>query len=85
MVVIKALIVSQIVYTATVVPVPIFVIKSLNESIYAFLWSSKRERVKRKVCINKQLDGGLDMVDIESKINSLYLSWISKLLDDQTC
>ena len=66
-VIIKALIVSQIVYTATLLPAPIFVIKSLNKSIYAFLWSSKRERVKRNVCINKQLDGGLDMVDIESK------------------
>ena len=42
-VVIKALIASQIVYTATVVTALNVVIKSLNKSIYASLWSSKRE------------------------------------------
>ena len=84
-VVTKALIVSQVVYTATVVPATNIVINSWNKSVYAFLWSSKRERVKRNVCINKQLDGGLDKVDMESKINSFYLSWKSKLLDETTC
>ena len=48
-VIIKALIVSKIVYTATVVPAPKVVIKSLNTSIYAFLWSSERESLISKL------------------------------------
>ena len=50
--------------------------------MYSFLRNSKGNKVKRNVCINNVLNGGLGMVDIESKFNSLRLSWIAKFLSE---
>ena len=45
-------------------------------TIYTFIWNSKREKVKRNVCIKSKREGGLGMVDLILKANSLRLSWI---------
>ena len=66
------------VYTATAVPVPSKIIKTVNKLIYAFLWNSKRERVKRSTCQYPEKEGGLGMTDLDSKCRSLRLSWIQK-------
>ena len=80
--IIKALLISQIIYVATVYTVPSKFIIDINKILFSFLWNSKREKVKRGVIINTSKAGGLDMVDIESKIKSLRLSWLSKFVDD---
>ena len=81
-VIIKTLLVSQIVYPAKVIRVPQTFIKSLNKIIYSFIWNSKKEKVKRNVCINRPNHGGLGMVHLESKIQSLKIAWISRLLEE---
>jgi len=80
--IIKALLISRIIYVATVYTVPSKFIIDINKILFSFLWNSKREKVKRGVIINTSKAGGLDMVDIESKIKSLRLSWLSKFVDD---
>ena len=82
-VVIKHLVTSQLVYMATAVPVPFEIIKKVNQLIYAFLWNSKREKVKRTVCHNPRIEGGLGMVDLHSKCRSLRLSWFQKYLSGE--
>ena len=67
-VIVKILAVSQIVYRATALSFPTCVIKRLNRLIYQFIWNSKKEKVKRKVCINSIIDGGLGMIDLECKV-----------------
>ena len=64
-IIIKSLLVSQIVYPAKVIRVPPNFIKSLNKILYTFIWDSKKEKVKRNVCINKTNEGGLSMVHLE--------------------
>ena len=59
-VIVKILAVSQIVYRATALSIPNCVIKRLNKLIYQFIWNSKKEKVKRNVCINSIIDGGLN-------------------------
>ena len=80
-VIVKILAASQIVYTATAVRTPNYVIKRLNKLIYQYIWNSKKEKVKRNVCINSISDGGLGMIDLECKIQSLKLSWIYKFFN----
>ena len=77
-IIIKCLIVPQIVYVATVVPMPEYICKGLHKTIYSFLWNSKREKVKRNICIRPEVEGGLGMVDLYAKSKSLKLSWIYK-------
>ena len=81
--VIKHLVTSQLVYTATAVPVPIKIIKLVNKLVYSFLWNSKCEKVKRTVCYNSETEGGLKMVDLFSKCQSLRLSWIKKYMSGE--
>ena len=81
--IIKLLIASQFVYISTAVPVPNYILKELNGLIFSFLWNSKIDKVKRSVIINEEIAGGLNMVDMDLKLNSLRLSWISKFLSDK--
>ena len=80
-VIIKVLVASQIVYTATAVRTPYNIIKTLNKLIYQFIWNSKKEKIKRNICINPITDGGLGMIDLDCKVRSLKLSWIHKYLN----
>ena len=80
-IIIKILAASQIVYTAIAVRTPDYVVKQLNKLFYQFIWNSKKEKVKRNVLINPISDGGLNMIDLECKIQSLKLSWISKFFN----
>ena len=58
-VVLKSLVISQIVYVASVLCVPKSFVCKLEKIIYTFLWGSKREKVKRTVCINSIEKGGI--------------------------
>ena len=80
-IIIKCLIIPQIVYVATVVPMPEYICKGLHKTIYSFLWNSKREKVKRNICIKPEVEGGLGMVDLYAKSKSLKLSWLYKFFN----
>ena len=77
-IIVKILAASQIVYTASAAHTPVSVIKILNKLLYQFIWNSNKEKVKRSVCINSISKGGLNMIDLESKVRSLKLAWIRK-------
>ena len=40
---------------------------------FPFLWNSKPEALKRKSLLNTFADGGLNIVDIRTKIESLFV------------
>ena len=82
--IIKSLLISQILYVATVYTAPPQFIIEMNKKKITFLWNSKREKLKRSVVYNYAKAGGLCMVDIESKIKSLRLSWLPIFFDDYT-
>ena len=69
-VVLKILVTSQMIYLASAVPVPSNVVNQkkkvpsnveINKLMYSFLWSSRKEKVKRNVCINQNVKGGLNI------------------------
>lgn len=57
-IVLKMLAASQIVYTATFVPVPKHVSQILNRLLFRFLWNAQKDKIKRNVIIND-----IEMVD----------------------
>ena len=57
--------------------------KELNYLIYNFLWKGK-DKVTRVSAINNYEGGGLKMVDIESMIKSLRLSWLKRIFGDNS-
>ena len=80
-VVIKSLIVSQFVYVTSVLPYPKNIIPTLSRLIHQFLWNSKREKIKRSALLNNVENGGLKMIDVEIKFQSVYLSWLTNFLN----
>lgn len=58
-------------------------IKRLKSSIFNFIWN-KRDRIQRDTVIGRQEDGGIGVVDIESKLKALKAAWC-RILIDKTC
>ena len=55
----------------------------LNHILYTFLWKGK-DKVTRASTINNYEEGGIKMVDIESLIKSLPLSWLKRIFSDNS-
>ena len=81
--IIKTLLLPKIVYLSSVLPTPKNFIKELNRLIYKFLWNGK-DKVTRASVINNYEGGGLNMVDIESMIKSLRLSWLKRIFGENS-
>ena len=64
-------------------PTPKNIIKELNLLICKFLWNGK-DKVTRVSVINNYESGGLNMVDIESMIKSLRLSWLKRIFGENS-
>ena len=82
--IINTLAVSKLVYNAFILPNPdkeFF--KRVSKIIFNFLWK-KRERIKRNTLIGKIEQGGIGIVDIESKFSAAKASWVRRILDKDT-
>ena len=81
--IIKTLLLPKVVYISSLLPTPEHIVKELNYLIYNFLWKGK-DKVTRVSAINNYEGGGLKMVDIESMIKSLRLSWLKRIFGDNS-
>ena len=83
-VVVKAFLVSQLVYVMQSIGLPQAVLDKINSILYKFIWQRKHsnrkafEKVKRKV-MEAEYKGGLKMITILDFQKCLYLQWAGKL------
>jgi len=78
--IIKALGISSLVYSASNVDVPGEVIDNVKGRIFRFLWKNKKDKIKRVGLYQDYHRGGLCMVDVETFVKSLHLAWIPRLI-----
>jgi hypothetical protein len=78
----KSLAISKIVPVAYLPAVPKEIIEKLEKKQNEFLWKGKNAKIKSKTLSNIYDGGGLQKVDIASKIQALQLSWVKRLNDD---
>ena len=78
----KTLAVSKLLYVCTFKNPSTQIIESLNSIQKKFIWSKKRPKIKHSTLIAAYKDGGYEDIDIETKISSLKVKWVSRLLDD---
>ncbi len=71
--VVKAFGVSQLLYCAYSIHVPDYVIKEANKMLYQFIWSSKKEKVKRTTITGYMELGGLKMMDLQNQIRAMKI------------
>ena len=81
-IIINQLILSKIWFLAQVIPVPQKVITDLEGLVLDFLWGGRQTRVRKQVLYLPIKQGGLGLIDITTKIQSLHLRWVGKLLDN---
>ena len=78
MTVIKSLVLPKLVYISSLLPTPQTIIKEVNQLIFNFLWKGK-DKVIRLSTINTYEEGGLKMMDLDSIIKALRLSWLKRV------
>ena len=79
-IVINALLASQLVYKMSVLPSPgEKEIKEIDKILYNYLWDNKPHKIAKTVMLNEVDEGGLHMVDTATKNTSLKIAWIKRL------
>ena len=82
--IVKTLGISEFLYIASLINVPEWVINTVESAIYGFVWKGKKDRIKRTVLINNFRNGGLNMVDIRSKIASLKANVVKRVFENHS-
>ena len=78
-VIINSLGIAKCVYNFTLLDVPDSIIQKINKIIFSFLW--KKESVARNNLIRKGKYGGINLVDVKSKISALKNIMDSSVID----
>ena len=71
---------SSIWYVGSLIVMPESILKRLNKLIFNFLWNGKPEAIKRETLYNSFDKGGLNVVDIKSKLESFRILQILSLI-----
>lgn len=81
--IIKPLSTSKLVYIASILCIPDkeYICK-VQRLIFNFIWD-KSERIRRNTLIGDITDGGLSVIDIESKFKALKAAWIPRLVSSK--
>ncbi len=64
--------------------IPKSVLTRVRKLVFAFLWSGKNELVRRSNIYQPIDRGGLGLIDIELKVNSLHLKMVNYLVDSNS-
>ena len=78
--VINSLVISLLVYPASVLEVPHKVLDDINSLLYRFLWDGKRAKIASKILENNIKLGGLKMPNIFLKVKAWKFSWLKRAM-----
>ena len=80
--VINTLAISKLIYLASIIKVPENVFTEVKQIILDFLWDGKPAKIAYATLIQGIEQGGLKLVDFETKVKSLLLNWVRRLCDE---
>ena len=60
------------------------IINQLNACFFDFLWDGKIDKIKRNTTFKDYLAGGIRMINIFNFVSAIKLTWIRRLLQDNT-
>ena len=80
---VNTLALSGLCYTGSVVPLPAWAEKGINQIIFDFLWSGKTSKSSVKVCFLPYELGGLKVVKVALKCKALLAKSVVFITDDQ--
>jgi len=81
--IIKTFLLPKLRYPSSLISTPSEVIKEFNNLVFHFLWNGK-DRVIRSSTYAPYEQGGLKMIDYETMIKALRLSWLMRITDEDS-
>ena len=78
--IVKTFLIPKLSYVSSIIQTPMETIKRMERMIFKFLWKGP-DKVTRNSVINSIKNGWLNLIDIETQIKALRLSWIPRILD----
>ena len=79
--VIKSLALAKINHLLLALPdPPTNILNEINALFFKFLWTGKQDRIKRKVVMKDYINGGLKMLNIQSFVMALKISWVRRIM-----
>ena len=72
--------ISTFLYLGSVCFIPPATIRQINRLVFPFIWSKKREWVRRSTLTQPSTLGGLGVVDLDRKLRSLAVLWVKRFL-----
>lgn len=78
--ILKAVLCSSIWYVGSLILMPENVRRTLNKLLFTFLWKNQPEAIKRETLFNEFQKGGLNIVDIQTKLESLLVKQVLQLI-----
>ena len=81
--IIKAILLPKLIYPSSVITTPSEAIKEFNNLVFNFLWNGK-DKVIRSSTYAPYEQGGLKMIDYETMIKALRLSWLMPITDEHS-
>ena len=82
--IINSLAASLLIYPCSTLLTPQVIIKEIDKIFFNFLWNGNTNKIAKNTVIRKIDDGGLKMIDFESKIKTLKLTWIKRAITNPT-
>ena len=78
--VIKSLALSKLNHLFMALPSPgKEILKQLEIKFYKFIWSGKPDKIKRNILTKHYTDGGLSMIELDTFISAIKITWIRRL------
>ncbi len=71
---------SPLIYLSCVIDTPDIDIKEVDNIITEFLWKGKLHKIAKNVIIQGIGDGGLKFPGFQSKVKSVKLLWVKRLI-----
>ena len=78
----KSLALSKLLYSCTAKVPSKQLIEQLNIIHKNFVWNNKRPKIKHSTLIASYSEGGYNDIDINTKLSSIKVSWVTRLMDD---
>ena len=82
MTIVKSFLIPKLLYVCTILETPQEIIKQMERMLYKFLLKGP-DKVTRLSIINSLKNGGLNLMDLETQIKALRVSWIPRVLDER--
>jgi hypothetical protein len=81
--IVNSLLISQMLYIASVINIPQIAINKYNKMITNFIWNDKPAKIKYTTLIAPIAQGGLQLQDLETKIEANKITWIKNIMNKE--